>query len=180
MQEGRGLQPRPIDSSEGLALPLLEQPQVVEAAIAIDAAFDDELIPEFFFLPLCLALVGAVEVRHLVPDDDRQHMVPDTWTRERALEGGPLFLQVDRLLLPRGESLRAFDPLLQRRGAALGVDDDQLRGLAGQQLPHATDHDITPGAVGLREADGGDGRVEQADHHEEPESRRSLISHDAS
>jgi hypothetical protein len=34
------------------ARPLLEQPHVIEAAIAIDAALHDEPIPELFFLPL--------------------------------------------------------------------------------------------------------------------------------
>jgi hypothetical protein len=127
---------------------VVQQRQVSHALATLHPTRDDELPPEPFFRPLSCRFIGAVDVRHLMPDDGGQRVVEDSWPFQRSLKGAALPNQEDdptslidvrlyvRLAFVQASRVRPFDHY------------DLLR-LSGQQPKRSPDGLIVGAGVGF-------------------------------
>ena len=88
--------------------PVRERLQVPERRYLVKDSVSHKPCPQLFFGTLCGTLSCPIGMRHLVPDDRRQHMFVEWGTLGGTLQHGTLLYQDSRKTLPSHLMVRRF------------------------------------------------------------------------
>jgi hypothetical protein len=141
-----------IHNTRLVRVPLPQRSQVSEARTCLDSARLDELPPEVLLPEPRFGLVSSRNVRHLVPHDSGQGVVPDSPTVHSELKRDRLFLQANRPRSHGHKTLHVLKSLLERPTRPVNVYHHNRFRAFGQQCEHAADDFIALAAGSPRES----------------------------